>query len=171
MKLTRAAVHNIKLPAEKAEAIFFDDEIPGFGLRVRAGGSRTWIVQYKIGAKHRRLTLGSIGLLDPAKARDTARDLLAAVRLGRDPASAKIEARAKAADTFGVLVNRFLARQRGRLKPRSYAETERYLLSRWKPLHELPLANISRGTVASQLAAMGENAGPITADHARAALS
>jgi len=171
MKLTRAAVQGLKLPTGKAEAIFFDDEIPGFGLRVRAGGSRSWIVQYKIGAKHRRLTLGSISLLDPAKARDKARDVLAAVRLGQDPASAKIESRAKAAETFGVLVNRFLARQRGRLKPRSYAETERYLLYRWKPLHGLPLAKVSRGMVASQLAGMADNAGPITADHARAALS
>src|SRR5215208_2907064 len=104
MKLTRSAVQALKLPAGKLEAIFFDDEIPGFGLRLRAGGSRTWVVQYKIGTKHRRLTLGSTALLDPGKARDRARDLLAAVRLGQDPASAKIEARAKAAETFGVLV-------------------------------------------------------------------
>jgi hypothetical protein len=34
MKLTRAAVQAIMLPSSKAEAIFFDDEIPGFGLRL-----------------------------------------------------------------------------------------------------------------------------------------
>jgi len=171
MKLLRATVQTLKLPAGKTEAIFFDDEISGFGLRLRAGGSRTWIVQYKIGTKHRRMTIGSLALLDPAKARDKARDLLAAVRLGQDPASAKIEARAKAADTFGMLVKSFLARQQKRLRPRSYCETERYLLAHWKPLHGLALANISRATVAAQLAVITDDSGPIAADRARAALS
>src|ERR1700687_1365559 len=89
MKLTRAAVQTLALPAGKADAIFFDDEIPGFGLRMRAGSPRSearWCVQYKVGPKHRRLTFGKLGELDPAKARDKARDLLSAVRLGGDPA-------------------------------------------------------------------------------------
>jgi hypothetical protein len=94
MKLTRVAVEGLRLPPGKGELITFDDEIPGFGVRLRKGGSRSWIVQYKIGPKHRRLTLGSTALLDPAKARELACDLLAKVRLGRDPAGEKIKARA-----------------------------------------------------------------------------
>jgi integrase len=184
MKLTQAAVRTLTVPAGKAEAIIFDDEVSGFGLRIRASGSRTWIVQYKIGNKHRRLTLGSTAMLTadqarngikdknhPTKNRDGARDLLARVRLGEDPAARKIEARARAADTFGVLVNGFLARQEKRLRPRSYAETERYLRVHWKPLHGAPLANINRATVAAKLAAIADDSGPIAADRARAALS
>ena len=184
MKLIQAAVQRLRVPAGKAEAIFFDDEIPGFGVRIRASGSRTWIVQYKIGKKHRRLTLGSTAMLtadqarngtkdktDHTKNRDGARDILARVRLGEDPAAKKIEARARAADTFGVLVNAFLARQEKRLRPRSYAETERYLLVHWKPLHGLTLTHIRRATVAAQLAAIADDSGPIAADRARAALS
>jgi integrase len=171
MKFTRAAVQALKVPAGKAEAIFFDDEVRGFGLRVRAGGSRSWVVQYKIGKKQRRMTLGSVALLDPAKARDKARDLLAAVRLGQDPASAKIETRSKAADTFGAVVKIFLMRQEKRLRPRTYTETERYLLVHWKRLHELALPTITRPVVAAQLTAIAENRGPIAADRARAALS
>jgi hypothetical protein len=30
-----------------------------FGLRLRIGGSKNWIVQYALGAKQRRMTLGS----------------------------------------------------------------------------------------------------------------
>lgn len=60
MKFTRAAtVATLSLPPGKHEAIFFDDEVPGFGVRLRAAGSRTWIVQYRIGSKNRRITLGS----------------------------------------------------------------------------------------------------------------
>jgi len=39
---------------EAAEKIVFDDDIPGFGVRLRAGGSRSWVFQYKIGQQHRR---------------------------------------------------------------------------------------------------------------------
>ena len=59
MKLTQANIAKIKLPSGKSEHIEWDETLPGFGLRIRDGGSKTWIAQYKIGAKHRRLTLGS----------------------------------------------------------------------------------------------------------------
>jgi integrase len=184
MKLTQTAAQALRVPAGKTEAIFFDDELPGFGLRIRASGSRTWIVQYKIGDKHRRLTLGSASMLtadqarngikdknDPTRSRHGARDILARVRLGEDPAARKLEARVRAADTFGVSVDVFLARQKKRLRPRSYAETKRYLFVHWKALHGMPLANIRRATVAAKLATIADDSGPIAADRARAALS
>jgi integrase len=173
MKLTKTAVSALHLPPGKADAIFFDDEIPGFGLRMRAGSPRSearWLVQYKIGDKHRRLTFGKLGELDPAKARDKARDLLSAVRLGGDPAGTKLEARARADETFGVIVERFLARQEGRLRPSSYAATERYLQGLCKPLCGLALAAVTRSTVAARLTAIANSNGPVSADRCRAAL-
>jgi integrase len=171
MKLTRVAVDGLRLPAGKGERIIFDEEIAGFGVRLREGGSRSWIVQYKIGAKHRRLTLGSTALLDPAKARERARDLLAKVRLGRDPAGEKIEARTRADETLGAIAERFLTHQRGRLRPRSLRETERYLRTHWRPLHGLALAKVRRATVSARLAAIADANGKTAADRARAALS
>jgi integrase len=171
MKLTRQSIAKLSLPAGKSEAIKFDDEVAGFGLRVRAGGSRTWIVQYKVGEKHRRLTLGSTALLDPVSAREKAKDILAAVRVGRDPAGEKAEARAEAAETILALISRFLGRQRARLRPRSYEETERYLLKHWKNLHGLSLGRIDRRTVSARLAAIADEKGPVAADRAKAALS
>ena len=47
-------VDSLTLPPGKQEAIFFDDE-----LRLQ-GDSRRFVVQYKIGAKHRRMTLGNV---------------------------------------------------------------------------------------------------------------
>lgn len=58
MKFTQRDIAGLSVPAEKPEAIFFDDEIAGFGLRLREGGSRSWVFQYKIGSKHRRITFG-----------------------------------------------------------------------------------------------------------------
>jgi integrase len=171
MKLSETSARRVALPKRKAEAIFFDDDIAGFGLRIRAGGSRVWIVQYKIGSKHRRMTLGSIKTVSATKARATAKDILASVRLGKDPQGEKAEARIGAADTFKLAVDRFLEHQERRLRPKSFSDLRRYLVSHWRPLHGLVLAKISRATIASRLAAIARENGPISADRARAALS
>ena len=55
MKLTQKAVAALVLPKGKREAIYFDGDIPGFGVRLRAGGTARWIFQYRIGAKQRRI--------------------------------------------------------------------------------------------------------------------
>ena len=170
MKLTTTSIRSLTLRRQR-EKTFFDVDLPGFGVRVRSGGSKSFVVQYKFGARHRRLTLGTISGLDLGKARATAKDLLAAVRLGRDPASEKLEARAEAAETFGALLPRYLARQRAKLKPRSYVETERHLLVTAKPLHSHPVKKLDRRVIAMRLAAAAESSGPVAANRLRASLS
>ena len=44
MKLTQASI--ARLPTDKPDAIYYDDELDGFGIRIRAGGSRNFIVRY-----------------------------------------------------------------------------------------------------------------------------
>ena len=139
VKLTQAAVATLKLPKGKSETITFDDDLPGFGLRMRAGGSCTWIYQYKLGSQHRRVTLGNAAALTVTQARKTATELHAHVRLGKDPAGEKIEGRVRATETMGAIVQTYLAHQRQRVRPRSYAGTERHLLTYSKPLLILPL--------------------------------
>jgi integrase len=172
MKLTQASIEQLALPAGKSEAIIFDDDVPGFGLRLRAGGSRTFIVQYALGGRQRRMTIGTPNILNAPKARQTARDLLASVRLGRDPAAERTAARVRASDEpLGAIVGRFLARQEGRLRPRSYIDTRRYLERYWKPLHELHVATISRATIAARLGKIASEHGAVSADRARSVLS
>ena len=172
MKLTQRNIEQLALPAGKTEALIFDEDVPGFGLRMRAGGSRTFIVQYAIGGRQRRMTIGSPNILDAPKARETARNLLAKVRLGHDPAADRAEARVHASDEpFGAMVEQFLARQERRLRPRTYVDVSRYLQRYWKPLHTLPLARIGRVTVAARLDTIASEHGLVTADRARAALS
>jgi hypothetical protein len=43
MRLTVNTADGLKLPRGKKDYIAFDDDIPGLGLRIREGGSRTWV--------------------------------------------------------------------------------------------------------------------------------
>src|SRR5438067_3335831 len=97
------------------------------------------------------MTIGKVAALDFGSAKNTAKDLYAQVRLGADPADAKAEAKVKAAETFEAAVRAYLARQRARLRPRSYSEVERHLLVNAKPLHGLGLTGVHRRDVATLL--------------------
>src|SRR5262249_15381882 len=143
MKFTQAAIAKFKMPAGKVEHIEFDDNMPGFGLRIRNGENRehrTYIVQYKISPKQRRMTLGSVAKIGLDEARRKARRMFGAIADGKDPANDKAVARAHASHTFDVLVSEFLRVQQTRLKPRSFIETQRFLQKHWRPLHRLALA-------------------------------
>ena len=72
MKFTLGSVRGIGLPKGKKDHIEFDDDVPGFGLRLREGGSRTWIFQYRIGSKQRRMVLGNAKSVPLAIARTNA---------------------------------------------------------------------------------------------------
>jgi integrase len=96
LKLGRRALAN--LPTVDRLTIFYDKDLKGFGLQVLPSGVRSWIVQYRPGPGGRRVfarrtTIGRVELLTPEQAREKARDILARVRLGEDPAGARAEAR------------------------------------------------------------------------------
>ena len=171
MKLNIAAVRALELERGLTEKTYFDDTLPEFGVRVRAGGSKTYVVQYKIGGKHRRIPLGAVTALDLGKARDAAKDLLARVRLGGDPAGEKFEQRRKIGETFGALLPRFLVRQRAKLKPRSLEEVVRHLEQHAKSLHTRSIEQIDRRGLAVLLARIAEKSGPSAANRVRASLS
>ena len=148
MKLTATTVRTLALPDGKAEAIFWDDDVAGFGVRLR-GKARGYIFQYKVGDRQRRMSLGAVSALDLGKARNTAKDLYARVRLGQDPAGDKAEAKVKVSETFEAIGARFLSYQRGRLRPKTYVDVERHLLVHTKMLHGLQVAKIERRDIAA----------------------
>lgn len=171
MKLTKATIAHLQLPDGKNDAIFFDDDAPGFGLRIRAGGKKTWIVQYRIGAMQRRVTLGTVNALDPEKARKAARDRLAQVTLGGDPQRDRMHARASAVITLGSLVNRYLKFKGASVRKSTHSETKRYLNEYWKTLHKVPIHEVKRREIAVRLTEISEDHGAIAAARARIALS
>jgi hypothetical protein len=171
MKLTTTAVRSVQVPKGKSEAILFDDDVPGFGLRLREGGSRNFVFQYRVGTKQRRVAIGSANAINLADARKTAEQLYARVKLGQDPASDKAQARSTAAQTFKACADDFLAVKRAELRERSYPDLERHLLKHAKPLHELQLAKITRRDIAPVIASVTKNSGAVTANRVRTSLS
>ncbi len=172
VKLTARTVAKLTLPEGKREQIYWDEQLRGFGLRLRAGGSAVWIAQYRMGARTRRITLGKRETTPPERARRLAAEILGRAKAGFDPQAEKAEARARAAVTLGSMVGRYLdARVRRELSARSVAEFERYLLRYWRPLHGLALAEIVRADIAAVLEELARERGGITANRARGALS
>src|SRR5262245_3235048 len=102
MKLTAGTVKMLALPPGVADKTFFDDELPRYGVRMRAGGSARYVVQYAVGRRERRIVLGSTTALTEPKARALAKDMLARVRLGQDPLADRHDAIARSAETIGA---------------------------------------------------------------------
>jgi hypothetical protein len=48
MRITERSAKSVSVP-EKGQAIYFDDDVKGFGVRVTAKGSRSWIVEVRRG--------------------------------------------------------------------------------------------------------------------------
>ena len=171
LRLTVKTTDGLKLPSGKSDHIEWDDELGGFGIRLREGGSRHWVFQYKIGSKQRRLTFGKYPALDAKKARDRAAELHAKVRLGQDPAGAKHDARARAQETFEACAQKYLTWQRKEVRPSTYKENERHLLKNLSSLHGLHIDKIDKRTIAAQLTRFAVEGGPVQANRTRASLS
>jgi integrase len=171
MRLTKANVAKLKMPEGKTDHIEFDDDLAGFGIRLRYGGKRTWLAQYRVGSKQRRLSLGSTEILDAEEARRRARSALSKVNLGADPQIERANARIKASVTIGATVESYLARREGRLRPNFLADVRRYLRVHWAPLHEVAVHSVTRSMVAARLAEIATGNGLYAANRARAALS
>lgn len=171
MKLTIKSAAEIKLPAGKSDHVIFDDDIAGFGLRLREGGTRTWIYRYRIGRKQRSLTLGSATSVPLALARANAGRLEAKVRLGGDPARDKQAARNEANNTVGPLIDQYLDERQSDWRPASLREVKRHLLQYAKPLHGLPIGAVSQRNVASLLTDIAKSSGEVTSNRLRASLA
>src|SRR5262245_63048172 len=171
MKLTTTTIKGLALPPGVNDRTFWDDELGGFGLRLREGGSRNWVVQYDLGGRTRRVTLGTTALLDIGAARTKAKDLLAQVRLGGDPAADKRTRHAQAAETFGACLPRYLITRQRDCRQTSFKQIERRLCKLARPLHPLPLTSIDRRTISGLLATIADSNGPTAATNAHGTLS
>jgi integrase len=177
MRLDSRTVAQLALPAGKADVIYFDDKLPGFGFRVRASGDghvrKSWIVQYRHAGSSRRLLLGSAEVLSAAQARELAKEALGKVATGFDPQGEKAARRHSDGHTMRSLADQYLAEKESSLRSRSFAELKRYLAtgSYFRPLHNMPLDRITRRDVAARVLAIGRECGATTAARARGSLS
>ena len=75
-KLTKRVVETAE--PQSRDYVIWDDELPGFGLRVFVSGKRSHIIQYRSAGRSRRYTIGLHGVWTPEIARKEAR-----IQLGR----------------------------------------------------------------------------------------
>jgi integrase len=171
MKLTAASVRNLALPTDQNDKVFFDDDLPGFGVRLRSTGSKTFTYYYKRGGKTRRFTIGAVDAMDLVKARNTAKDLAADVRKGHDPLTERKQKIVQTDQTFKKLVDRYLEFKAGEVRARSLVEIKRHLEKHAKPLHSSPLYAVDKTAIADRLSTIAKNSGTIAANRMRSTLS
>lgn len=70
---------------DRPQVFFWDADVKGFGLRVTNRGAKSFILDYRIGGRQRRITIGSYPDWSVAAARTEAGNLKREVDLGNDP--------------------------------------------------------------------------------------
>lgn len=116
-RLTKTFVDDIQ-KTEK-DVVYWDETQPGFGLRVKPTGAKSFCIQYRDQrGKSCRVTIGAYGRITLEMARKEARQMLASAELGRSPRAERDELRkaptlAELAADFmkeseaGLLITRF----------------------------------------------------------------
>ena len=118
----------------------------GLYLDVRPNGSRYWRMKYRHGGKERLLSFGvypEVSLSEARQRRDAARKER---RDGLDPSNVKrarkVAARTAAANSFGVIAGEWIATQKRKLAPATFAKSQ-WLLDQVMPwLGARPIAEI-----------------------------
>jgi integrase len=115
MRLTDISIRALK-PAERGQKTHFDETLTGFGVRVSPGGTKTFVLMY--GASRRLVSVGRVGIITLANARDKAREMLAKETLGvaERPSMAVKDA-----------LELFFAAAESRLRPRTRSDYRRLL--------------------------------------------
>ncbi len=169
VKLTKRLVET--LTAEGGcERWIWDKELPGFGLRVKPSGVKAYVVQYRNAQRRpRKITLGRHGVLTPEEARRMARQMLAAIERGEDPAEQRRANRD--AVTIADLCDRYLAEHVDvHNKPSTRAQVHRMVETKIKPaLGQRPIESVTRADIANLHSRM--RAAPYEANRVVAALS
>jgi hypothetical protein len=92
--MTKSAIDG--LPVVEKDMVYWDQGLPGFGVKVTPQGRKVFIVMYRVGgagSRLRKYTVGPYGRITLAMARAQAQKIFAARLDGRDPAEEKKQAR------------------------------------------------------------------------------
>jgi integrase len=163
MKLTLNRIGSLKCPPGKRDVLVFDDEQRGLGVRVTAGGGKTYLAQYSCQGHKRRIPLGSCSGVSLAKARDAVRAIMGDVAKGIDPATERKKAKAHGALTLSAMLSDWQVLHLAGKRPSYAAEAVRALRKAFSHYLDLPAAELDRTTVVKALGAMSRQGSPAMA--------
>ncbi|WP_158228790.1 integrase family protein [Bradyrhizobium sp. Y36] len=169
--ITKSLVDGLEKKA--SEYTVWDAKLPGFGVRVRSTGAKSFIIVYRAGtgrtAPVRRYTVAAVGKLAPEAARTQAKILLGNIANGADPAAEKRANRPKRDRlTFDELAQLYLD-QYAKVRKSSWKNDEGYLKkprAKWK---RRIAADITDDDVAELLEEIGATA-PVGANRTQSVL-
>jgi integrase len=178
LKLTDATVRKLALTPDMPDGkIFFDPDLPRFGVRVWRSGRKFWLCQYRFGKDTRKANIALTTEKTAEQAREIAKDIFAHVRLGRDPVAERQRREKDAEDRFDLLVAEYLHEKLHPIKPgkkpmraRSYDEVKRHLETHCAPFAKKPIRSITKGDVADLYKAIANESGAGAASHTWASL-
>lgn len=156
VKLTKLVVDKAPLP-EAGQLIIRDTELKGFGLRVTAGGSKSFILEKRIKGRVRRLTIGRYPGITAEQARKEAQKLLGHIITGRDPMAERAQAKIQGV-TLAKAFDDFL-KARANLKERTQYDYRRLMKVAFPDWQRKPLTSITKDMVAKRHGKLGEHHG------------
>lgn len=166
LNFTDRSIASLKASLQRQE--FWDESAPGFGIRVTPEGRKTWVYMYRVGARKRRLTVGTYPGLSLSHARERAFEAQYQLSKGVDPADQKKSD--KNAETFRDLVDEYLERH-AKIKKKSWAEDKRILEREFLPdWSHVKAKLVTRRDVIYRLDSIVERGSPILANKALAVL-
>ena len=136
MKLTKRQIDAARYIGEgNARFVMWDDQIPGFGVRIYPGGKRSFVLSYRTAERKRLLTIGTYGVLTLDQARSQARAELAKIETqGADPVGDREKDRR--GETMGDLCQTYMDRHGNAKKSgeEDRRRINRHILPRWRAL-------------------------------------
>jgi integrase len=181
IKLTPAFVKDAAAEPGKDRSIYWDETLPGFGLQVMESGRRSYVCQYRVGRRTKRMAID--GVLDLSAARKRAKALLGDVARGSDPLDDRRKAERAAGDTVKAICEEYLEREggmkrgadgrptfaKGKLRTaKDRAATFERLV--YPKLGSWPIEDVKRSDVVRLLDKIEAERGPVMADRTLAAL-
>lgn len=104
MTISRRTVNALRVDRD---TVFWDSELPGFGVRAYPTGSRMYVVQTRARGRSTRLTVGRHGVLTPEEARRRAALIIARVKAGEEPIPAPLSPKPEPGPTMADLAERY----------------------------------------------------------------
>jgi integrase len=187
-KLTEKFVKDATVAPGKDRTTYFDEGLPGFGLKVTKTGHKSFVIQYRAGrgrsGTDRLLTIGPAGgrgiALDVAKTE--ARKHFGQIARGHDPLTEQRAATAHVANTLRAVAESYFAIECGVGRDESgkavFSESSKLRSSRerlrtferlvYPEIGSMPIADIRRSHVVRLCDRIADKHGPVMADRALA---